>query len=136
MHTHTHFKADATSVANGFLLLAMVAGVLNIHSFERDSVSAYSDHRVLYRIELVFNVKRPGTQSTVLPVSECISGNEIGESRVSLSYPTSFTLFSKQNIGQVSARPLYSSHDHTRLFNIPHQNSDEDEVFISGFDVA
>jgi len=136
----THFKTDTTSFANSFLLLVMVAGMLNIELFESDAVSGYHDHKVLYCIELVFNAERSDTRSPVLSISEDIPGNDVVKDRILPShfYATCFgtALFVIQNTGQVNTRPFYSSHNHTRLFNIPHQNSDEDEAFILPVDVA
>jgi hypothetical protein len=136
----THFKTDTTSFANSFLLLVMLGGVLNIDLFERDAVSGYHDHKVLYRIELVFNVERSDATSTFLSISEDIPGNEFAKDRILPShfYATCFgtALFVIQNTGQGNTRPFYSSHNHTRLFNIPHQNSDEDEAFLLPADVA
>jgi hypothetical protein len=136
----THFKTDTTSFANSFLLLVMVAGVLNIDLFESDAATVYDHHKVLYRIELVFNAERSGTRSPVLSISQDLSGNDIAEGRILLShfYTTCFAtaLFLIQNTGQVSTRPAYSSHNHTTSFNIPHQNSDDEEAFILPVDVA
>ncbi|MEX2232839.1 MAG: hypothetical protein WD824_11800 [Cyclobacteriaceae bacterium] len=135
----THFKTDTTSFANSFLLLLMIAGVLNLDLFESDAVSGYNDHRVLYRIELVFNAESP-LQSPVLFISEDIPCNDVGEDRILPSHfhATCFgaALFVTQNIGVVNTQPFYSSHDHTSPFNIPHQNSDEDDAFILSPDVA
>ena len=139
MSIRTHFKTDKTSLANSFLLLVMVAGVLNIDLFECDTVSYCNDRKVLYRIELVFSAEYL-SQSSVLSISEDLSGNDVVEDYISPSHfcVTCFgtPLFVIQNAGPVNTRPLYSSHSHTRLFNIPHQNSDEDEAFILPVDVA
>jgi hypothetical protein len=136
----THFKIDTTSFTNSFLLLAIVAGVLNIDLFERDAGSGYNDHQVLYRLELVFNTERSDTRFSVLSVSGDISGNDVAEDRILPIhfYATCFgtAFFVTQNPGQVNTRPFYSSYNHTRSFNIPHQNSDEDEAFILPVDVA
>jgi len=140
MNMRTHFKTDTTSFANSFLLLVMVAGVLNIDLFERDAVSGYHDHQVLYRIELVLNAERSDTRSPLLSISEDIPGNDVVKDRILPShfYASCFgtALFVVQYTGQVNTRPFYCSHNHTRLFNIPHQNSDEDEAFILPVDVA
>lgn len=134
-----HFRTDTTSFANSLLLLVVVAGVLNIDLFELDAVSGYNDHRVLYHIEVVFN-SEPSSQSPVLSISEDIPGSDVVEARILPShfYAICFgtTLFVIQNPGQVNIRPIYSSYNHTRSFNIPHQNSDEDEAFILPVDVA
>ena len=139
MSMRTHFKTDTTSFANSFLLLVMVAGVLNIDLLERGAVSGYSDQKVLYRIELVFNAERSDTKSPVLSSSEDIQGNDVVKDRILPSFfATCFgtALFVIQNTGEINSRPLYSSQNHTRSFNIPHQNSDEDEAFILPIDVA
>jgi hypothetical protein len=135
-----HFKTDTTSLANSFLLLAMIAGVLNIDSFESDPVSSHNYGKVLYRIELVFSTERSDTKSLVLSISEDIPRRDVAEDYTLPShfYATYFgvTLFVIPNTGRVKTRPAYSSHNHTTSFNIPHQNSDEDEVFILPVDVA
>jgi hypothetical protein len=139
MSMHAHFKTDTTSFANSFLLLAMVAGVLNIDLLAHDAVSGYNDHEVRYRIELVLNAEGP-SQSPVLFNPEGIPGNDVAADCIlpSCSHVTCFAtaLFVIQNTGQVSTRSFYSSHDHSRSFNIPHQNSDEDEALILPADVA
>jgi hypothetical protein len=136
----THFKTDTTSFASCFLLLVMVAGVLNIDQFESGAATAYDHHKVLYRIELVFNAERADTRPPVLSISQDLSGNDVAEDRIFLShfYTTCFgtALFSIPNTGRIKTRPAYSSHNHTTSFNIPHQNSDEDEVFILPVGVA
>lgn len=132
------FKTDTTSIANSLLLLVVVAGVLNIDLFELDGVCGYNNHQV-YRIEIVFN-SEPSSQSPVVSISEGIPDSDVVEDCILPShfYATCFgtTLFVIQNPGHVNIRPIYSSHSHTRSFNIPHQNSDEDEAFISPVDVA
>ena len=139
MNMRTHFTTDTTSFANGFLMLVMVVGMLNIELFESDGVSGYNDHRVLYPIELVLNADAP-SQSPVLSISEDVRDNEDVEDRILSShfhtrlFGTAIVLM--QNPGEVNTRPIYFSHNHARSSNIPHQNSDEDEVFILPVDVA
>ncbi|HEY9488797.1 MAG TPA: hypothetical protein VIQ51_10710 [Chryseosolibacter sp.] len=139
MNKHTHLKSDTTSFASNFLLLVMVAGVLTIDLFESDAVADYSYHRALYGIELVFNAKSP-SQSRVFSIFDDVHGNDVVEGRTLPSYffATHFgtALLIIQSTGQVNTRPFYSSHNHTRSFNIPHQNSDEDEAIILPVDVA
>jgi hypothetical protein len=137
MSMHMHFKTKMPSFVNSFLLLVMVAGVPNTGLFESDTVSGYNDHKVLYRIELVFNTERT-SQFPVLSISEDVPGNDVSEGQPSRFYATCFgtALFAIQNTGPVNTRPFYSPHNHTSLFNIPHQNSDEEEPFISPVDVA
>lgn len=139
MSTHTNFRTDTTSCANSFLLLVMVASVLNIYLFESDAVSGYSDHKILYRLELVFNAES-ALQSPALSIFEEIPGNDLVEDRILPShfYATWFgpALLVIQSNGHVNSRPFYPSHYYTTLFNVPHQNSDEDEAFILPVDVA
>jgi hypothetical protein len=139
MSMRTHFKTDPTSFANSFLLLVMATGVLNIDLSKHDTASGHNEHRVLYRIELVFNAGY-SSQSPVLSISEYISGNDIAKDRnlPSHFYATWFgtALVETQNTGQVNTHPFYSLHNHTVSFNIPHQNSDEDEAFILPVDAA
>ena len=139
MNMRTHSKKASTSFANSFLLLVVVAGVLTIDLLEGDAVSGYNYHRVLYGIELVFNAKSP-SQSLVFSIFDDVPGNDVVEDRPlpSYFYATHFgtALLVTQSTGQVNNRPFYSSHNRTRLFNIPHQNSDEDEAIILPVDVA
>ena len=134
-----HFTTDTTSLANGFLMLVMVVGMLNIELFESDGVTGYNDHRVLYHTELVFSAESP-LQSPVLFISEDVSDDDDAEDHILSSHfhRTFFgtALVLMQNPGEVNTRPFYSSHNHTRSSNIPHQNSDEDEAFILPVDVA
>jgi hypothetical protein len=137
MILHTRFKTGTTSFANSFLLLVMVAGVLDIDLFE--SVSGYH-HKILPRVELVFSSKRSGTGFPLLSISEYVPGNDaVKECILPLHRYASYfgaAFFFVQNSGQVSTRPFYSSHNHASLSNIPHQNSDEDEAFILPVDVV
>jgi hypothetical protein len=133
MSMRTHFKTDRTSFASSFLLLAVVTGALNIDLFGGDTASGHHDHKILYRIELVLNAEFHSI-FPVLSVSKDLQGNGTAAGR---SLPSHFyipcsgaALCTVQNTGQVNTRPLYSSLNHTRAFNIPHQNSDEDEALI------
>jgi hypothetical protein len=138
MSLRKHFRTDTTSVANSFLMLVMVAGVLNIDLFESDVVNGDHDHRVHYRIELVFNTEPPA-QFPGLSISQDIPGNDVVDRILPSHYFTECfgtTLFVIQKTDQASTTPIYSSHYHTSSFNIPHQNSDEDEAFIFPADVA
>ena len=139
MNMHRHLKSDTTSLATGFLLLVMVVSVLTIDLYEVDAMSGYDCHRALYRMELVFNAEFP-SQPPVLSISEDIPGNDLVKDCILRShfYATDFgtALFVIQSTGQVNIRPFYSSHNPTTSFNVPHQNSDEDEVFILPVDVA
>jgi hypothetical protein len=136
---HTHFRTDTISFANSFLLPILVAGVLSFDLFEGDVVSDYNGNGVLYPIELVFNAEYP-SQSHALSVSDDIPDVDVVESDIipSLFYAACFgsTLFAPQNTGQLNTRQVYSSYSHTTSFNIPHQNSDEDEPLILRVDVA
>lgn len=140
MNMRTHVKTDKTSFANSFLLLVVIAGVLSLDLFGSDAVSGYHDHKVLHYIELVFNVERSDTGPSVFSIFEDISGNDVAKDYIlPLHFYTAYfgnVLFVIQKTGQVNTRPFYSFHNHIRLFNIPHQNSDEDEAFILQVDVA
>jgi hypothetical protein len=139
MNMRTHSKTDTISFANSFLLLVMVAGVLNIDLFGTDAVSG-CHYKALYRTELVYNTQRSDTSPPLLYISEDIPKNNVVKDRILPShfYATCFgtALFVIQNTGTVNNRPFYSSHEHTRFLTIPHQNLDEDEAFIFSVDVA
>jgi hypothetical protein len=134
----THLKIDTTSLANSFLLLVMAAGALNIDLFGGEAASGYDDRNVPYRIELVFTA---ASQPPVLSISEYVRDHDVVEDSIIL--PSHFfetylstALFVIHDNGEVDSKPFYSSHTYARLFNIPHQNSDEDEAFILPIDVA
>jgi hypothetical protein len=133
-----HFKTDTIPFTNSLLLLVMVAGVLNIDRFEGDAVSGYNDHKALYRIELVFNAQDP-LPSAILSAYEDTPGSEVVKDCIlpRQFYPAYLgtTLSVVQSTGQVKTRLSHSSH-HASSFNIPHQNSDEDDAFILPVDVA
>jgi len=134
MNMRTHFEIDTTSFTNSFLLLVMFAGVLNIDLFERDAISDYHNHKVLYRIELVLNAETSDARSPRVSIAEDLPWNDDVKDRILPLHfhPTCFgnALFFIQSTGHFNTRPFYSSHNPTRLFNIPHQNSDEEETFI------
>lgn len=139
MSRHTHIETDAASFASSFLLLVMVAGVLNLDLFASDGVSGYNGHSVRVLVELVLN-ENDFLQSPVLSISKNIPGSDVVEDRILPShfYATCFgtASFVIQNTRQANIRPIYSSHNYSSLFNVPHQNSDEDELFIFPVDVA
>jgi hypothetical protein len=138
LNMKAHFKTDTTPFTNSLLLLVMVAGVLNIDLFESDAVSGYNNHKGLYRIEVVFNAEHP-IPSAILSVSRDTPVNDVVKDCVvpRQFYPAYFgtALSVIQNKGQVKTRRFHFSH-HTSSFNIPHQNSDEDDAFILSVDVA
>ena len=139
MTTRTHIKTDMASLPSSFLLLVMVAGVLNMDLFAGDGISGYKGHNVRVLVELVLK-ENDFLQSPVLSISRNITGSDVVEDPILLSHfqATCFgaTFFITQNIGHVNTRPLYCSGNYTRSSNIPHQNSDEDEAFILSPDVA
>ena len=132
-----HVRTDTPSFAHSFLLLVMVTGVLGIDLFEGDAVSRYIDHRVLCRIELLFNSDYTSPYH-VFPLSNVPDDVLEHHAPPPQFHATGFgtDLSAGPSIGQVNIRPFYSSCDHTRSFNIPHQNSDEDDAFILPVDVA
>ena len=139
MTTQFHFQTDTTSFTSFFLVVVTVCGVLNLDLFESDGISGDNHRKLLYRIELVFNVEH-GSQSHVLSISRRLPENNPVEGyiRGSNFFATYFDsgLFAIQNTSKVNSRPVYSSHNHTTSFNIPHQNADEDEALIFPLDVA
>lgn len=139
MTTRTHIKTDMASLPSSFLLLVMVAGVLNMDLFAGDGIPGYKGYNVRVLVELVLK-ENDFLPSPVLSISRNITGSDVVEDRILLSHfqETCFgaTFFVTQNIGHVNTRPLYRSGNNTRSSNIPHQNSDEDEAFILSPDVA
>lgn len=138
MSMHTRVKTGITSFANSFLLLVVVAGILDVDLPVSDIVSHHSDRKILYRIELAFDV--PGRSVVpVLSISEVIPGNDGAACIFNAHFRSTRVRVSSliiHNIGPVNSRPFYASHSHSRLFNIPHQNSGEDDAFILPVDVA
>lgn len=135
---HTHVKTGTTSFANSFLLLVVFAGILNVALPESDIVSGHGDHRILYRIELAFDA---GNRSVfpVLSISEVIPGNDAAACVFRSHFRSTRSGVSSliiQDTGPVNSRPFYGPHNHARAFNIPHQNSGEDDAFIFRVDVA
>lgn len=127
----THAQPNTSSFASRFLLLMMVAGVMDIDS-------GYHDYKVLHRIEVLFQAARHVAQSPVIAITEGIPGNAGAKDRPIDFYEgcPGAVLFSLQNTGRVNPRGFYSVHVETASFNIPHQNSDEDEAFVLPLDVA
>ena len=137
MSNRRHVTTDRISFAHSFLLLVIATGVLGIDQFVGDAVSRQIDHRAFCRIELVFNSAYT-SQYPVFPIYN-VPGDVVEDRTVpSPFYATCFgtDLSARPGTGQVNIRPFYSSYDHTRSFNIPHQNSDEDDAFILPVDVA
>jgi hypothetical protein len=136
MSMQTHPQPTTAPFASSFLLLLMVAGVMDI-----DSV--YHDYKIFHRIEVLFRAARPDTQSPVISaadisVAEGIPGNTDAKDLPSYFYRglPDVVLFSRQNTGRVNTRGFYFSHIETASFNTPHQNSDEEEPFVYPPDVA
>ena len=134
----THVRTDSTSFANSILLLAMVAGVLSLDLFEGEAVSGYNGHRTLCPTELVLDAEFP------LPCYDLYVSHDVPDvDVVEKGVPSQFyvaclccAISVAQNTGQITTGPFYSSSSRTTPFNIPHQNSDEDEPFILSADVA
>ncbi len=135
-----HFNTDKTSFANNLLLVAMVVGMLNIDSFESDGCSGHHRYEAVHRIELYINEGTSAPEFHVLCVSEDLPENDVVKDHTlkSYFYTTSYSavLLVQSKTPQVNTRPFYSSYNHIRLSNIPHQNSDEDPAPILPFDVA
>lgn len=136
MSMQTPSQPITTPFASSFLLLLMVAGVMDI-----DSV--YHDHKIFHRIEVLFRAARPDTQSPVISAADISAAEGMPRntdakdlrSYFYRGYPEA-VLFSLQNAGRVNARGFYFTHIETASFNIPHQNSDEEEPFVYLPDVA
>ena len=126
MSRQTHSQSNTTSFTSRLLLLIMVAGVLDIDS-------GYHDDKVLQGIEILFQAARQDAQSPVIAIAEGIPGNADVKDRPADFYEAraGSVLFSLQNTGRVNTRGFYSSHIETGAFNIPHQNSDEDDAFVT-----
>lgn len=133
-----HAKTGTTSIVNRLLLLVVVAGILNVDLPERSTASDHGDHKILHRIALVLDAARPSF-FPVLFISKAIPGNNTAACVFGSNFRSTcldISLLVLQDTGTVNNRPFYVSHNHTRLFNIPHQNSDEDNVFILPLGVA
>ena len=126
MSRQTHSQSNTTSFTSRLLLLIMVAGVLDIDS-------GYHDDKVLQGIEILFQAARQDAQSPVIAIAEGIPGNADVKDCPADFYEgrAGSVLFSLQNTGQVNTRGFYSSHVETGALNIPHQNSDEDDAFVT-----
>jgi hypothetical protein len=133
-------KTETISWANGFLLLTTVVAVLNIDLFGLEAASGNRDPQFNYRIELVFDAKESDAISAALSITENIYSDAVPEACVILPYfyrPRFVATLSAIHInGQANVRPFYSSCGYTTFFNIPHQNSDEEDAFILQVDVA
>jgi hypothetical protein len=125
MKMQTRSQPNTASFTSRFFLLLMVAGVVDIDS-------GYDDHKIFHRIEILFQAARFDTQSPVVAIAEGISGYTDAKKRPADFYECrpGVVLFSLQNAGRVNTRGFYSSHIETASFNIPHQNSDEDDAFV------
>lgn len=135
MSRHTHNKRDKASFAGSFLLLVVVAGLLNLDLFAGDGVSGYNGNSVRALVEIVFN-KSDLLQSPFLSISKAIPGSDVAKDRILSSHSYATWTFVIQDACQPNIRPIYSSHNYSGSFNIPHQNSDEDELFMFPLDVA
>jgi hypothetical protein len=131
MNMQPHSQSNATSFTSRFLLLLMVAGLVDIDA-------SYHQYKVLDRIEILFHAARLDVQSSVIAITEGIPGYAAVKDRPADFYEghAVAALFSLQNTGRVNTRGFYSSHIDAGSFNIPHQNSDEDEAFVSPLGVA
>lgn len=131
MNMQTHPQPTTVPFAGRFLLLLMVAGVMDIDS-------GYQDYKVFHPIEVLFGTARLEAQSPVISITERIPGNTDAKDRPVHFYAGrgGAVLCSLQNTGRVNTRGFYSSHIETASFNTPHQNSDEEDPFVYPPDVA
>lgn len=135
----TRFKTNSTSLANSLFLLALVAGILHFE-LSGDEAASQGDQKVLHTIELVFRSAPPSGCQVLFVSKEVQDNDESADSRALSSSPYGLTFsgaFSAPpKTGQVCNRPFSSSRNFSISFNVPHQNSDEDELSILPVDVA
>lgn len=126
MNMQTYPQSSATSFTSRFLLLLMVVGVADIDA-------SYHHYKVLDRIEILFQAARLDVQSSGIAITEGIPEYAAVKDRPADFYEgrPGAVLFSLLNTGRVNTRGFYHSHVDAGSFNIPHQNSDEDEAFVS-----
>lgn len=124
-------RTSALPLANT-LLLVIVAGVLNIDLFEIDARGG-DGRGSLYRLELVLDNSEPATDAT----SVLYGGRHRNEVKTVPAqvdhYPTRcdvVQLLSVVTKEHPNKAPSFRSAYHARAFNIPHQNSDEDETSL------
>jgi hypothetical protein len=136
----TKFKTDAISFARSFLFLVMIARVLSNDLFEDDPVAGFYNREVFYPIELVFNEGELVAKFPLLSISEVKPWNDgVRNSFLPSHFYTKCfvnALTPIQNPDKVNAPSFHSSCNRSRLFNIPHQNSDEDAAIIFSGAVA
>lgn len=126
MDMQTRPQPNTISFASRLVLLVMVAGVI-------DFDSGNPDHRAHHRIEILLQAARPDTQSPGVAISEEVPGIADAKDRSAYFYveQRAPALFTQQHTGQVNTRGFYSSRIETASFNIPHQNSDDEEAFVN-----
>jgi hypothetical protein len=136
MSMQTHPQSTTAPFASSFLLLLMVAGVMDIDS-------GYHDHKIFHRIEVLFRAARPDIQLPVVSAADISVAEGIPGNTDTKDLPSYFcggcpdgVLFPLQNTGRVNSRGFYFSHIETASFNTPHQNSDEEEPSVYPPDVA
>jgi len=115
-----------------FLLLVVIAGVLNTNLFRRDTITYHNGHGVIYPKELVLG-SIPKVLSAVFFYDEIQNSNvvqKLGIIHCSYAYGCSGVLLESAEKAENNFRPS-TSFCYSSLFNIPHQNSDEDNVLVS-----
>lgn len=137
---NSYSKIGRDFLLSSFFLLAVIAGLLNTNLFRQDIIAYQDGHGVIYPTELVLD-SGPKVLSAVFFFDDDIEnsyaiqkftvtrwhfvGGWLSMSRVPAEKATAGVSF------QSGTSFCYSS-----LFNIPHQNLDEDEGLIFSATVA
>jgi hypothetical protein len=123
-------KTSAFPLANSLLLLVIAAGVLNIDLFEVDARGG-DGRGSLYRLELVLDSSEPVSDATSV-VYNAPHRDEVKAVAVDAGkYPAHSRVLQLLSVAikdHPDKAPSFRSSYHARAFNIPHQNSDEDET--------
>lgn len=125
-----HSKIGRDFLLNSFFLLAVIAGLLNTNLFRQDVVITYHNgYGVIYPTELVLD-SVPRVLSSVFFYDEIPNSNEFQKLAVAQFYTSgrlSVSAVPAKARADVNYRSC-TSFCYFSLFNIPHQNSDEDEA--------
>jgi hypothetical protein len=129
MNTSTRPQPDKASLASRLILLVMVASVIDVN---------YQHHRVLDRIEILFQATRSDIPSTALFVSRSFPRTTYIKDQAAHIHQQHCHAVPPvpQNTGRVNRRGFYSLHIISWFYNIPHQNADDADAFVHLPDVA
>jgi hypothetical protein len=128
-----HSKIGRDFLLSGFFLLAVIAGLLTTNLFRQDIIAYQEGYGVIYPTELVLN-SRSKVLSAISFYDEIQNRNAIEKVAINHCYcvrePIRESLVLKEKAtAKVSFQPG-TSFCYSSLFNILHQNSDEDEAPI------